>query len=52
MSIDACDGHAIGGDGSFHVADDQTLADVLTKYVAACQRSNELAAARMAGHRC
>jgi Protein of unknown function (DUF664) len=44
MSIDECDGHATGGDGSFHVADDETLADVITEYVAACQRSNELAA--------
>lgn len=44
MSIDACDGHATGGDGSFHVADDDTLADVITEYVAACRRSNELAA--------
>jgi Protein of unknown function (DUF664) len=44
MSIDECDGHATGGDGSFHVADDETLADVINEYVAACQRSNELAA--------
>lgn len=44
MSIDECDGHATGGDGSFYVADDETLADVITEYVAACQRSNELAA--------
>jgi hypothetical protein len=44
MSIDACDGHAIGGDGSFHVADGETLADVITEYRAACRRSNELAA--------
>lgn len=43
-SIDECDGHATGGDGSFRVADDETLADVITEYVAACQRSNELAA--------
>jgi len=44
MSIDACDGHATGGDGSFQVADDETLADVISEYVAACRRSNELAA--------
>ena len=44
MRIDECDGHATGGDGSFHVADGETLADVITEYVAACQRSNELAA--------
>ncbi|MBZ4631686.1 DinB family protein [Mycobacterium avium subsp. hominissuis] len=44
MSVDECDGHASGGDGSFGVADDETLADVITEYVAACRRSNELAA--------
>jgi hypothetical protein len=44
MSIDACDGHATGGDGSFHVTDDETVADVISEYVAACRRSNELAA--------
>jgi len=44
MSIAECDGHAMGGDGSFQVADDETLADVISEYVAACRRSNELAA--------
>jgi hypothetical protein len=44
MSIDECDGHATGGDGSFHVAQDELLADVITEYVASCQRSDELAA--------
>jgi hypothetical protein len=44
ISLDACDGHATGGDGSFHVADDETLAQVIDEYVAACHRSNELAA--------
>lgn len=44
MSIDECDGHATGGDGSFHVAEDESLADVIAEYVAACQRSDELAA--------
>jgi Protein of unknown function (DUF664) len=44
MSIDECDGHAIGGHGGFHVADGETLADGITEYVAACQRSNGLAA--------
>jgi Protein of unknown function (DUF664) len=44
MTADECDGHATGGDGSFHVADDETLAEVITEYVAACRRSNELAA--------
>jgi uncharacterized damage-inducible protein DinB len=44
VSIDACDGNAVGGDRSFQVADDETLADVITEYVAAWRRSNELAA--------
>jgi hypothetical protein len=45
MSIEACDGQATtGGDGSFHVADDETLAGVITEYEAACRRSKELAA--------
>lgn len=44
LSIDDCDGHATGGDGSFHVADHETLAEVMTEYAAACQRSDELAA--------
>lgn len=44
LRIDECDGHATGGDGSFHVDDDETLADVIAAYTAACQRSNELAA--------
>ncbi|MEZ0363478.1 DinB family protein [Mycobacterium sp. pUA109] len=44
LSIDECDGHATGGDGSFYVGDDETLADVITEYVAACRRSDELAA--------
>src|SRR6478672_5495377 len=30
MNIEECDGHAVGGDGSFHVRDDETLADVIT----------------------
>jgi Protein of unknown function (DUF664) len=44
MSIDDCDGHASGGDGSFLVADDETLADVIAEYVAACRWSREIAA--------
>lgn len=44
ISVDECDGHATGGDGSFCVADDETLADVIAEYAAACRRSNELAA--------
>jgi Protein of unknown function (DUF664) len=50
LSIEGCDGHATGGDGSFHVADDETLAGVITEYVAACRRSNELAAGRHLDH--
>ena len=46
MSINECNGHAVGGDGSFHVADDETLADVITEYVAACRFSKQLAANR------
>jgi hypothetical protein len=44
IGIDAADGHAVGGDGSFHVTDDETLAEVITEYRAACRRSNELTA--------
>jgi hypothetical protein len=44
ISLDACDGHATGGDGSFHVTDDETLAQVIDEYIAACRRSNDLAA--------
>lgn len=50
MSVDECDGHATGGDGSFHVAEDETLADVIAEYVAACQRSDELVANRNLDH--
>ncbi|MHA3021806.1 DinB family protein [Mycobacterium sp. BMJ-28] len=42
-SIEACDGHATGGDGSFSVADDETLPEVIAEYRAACAQSNELA---------
>jgi hypothetical protein len=45
LSIDACDGHAVGGDSSFHVSDDETLAEVITEYAATCRRSNDLTAA-------
>jgi hypothetical protein len=44
IRIDACDGHAVGGDSSFHVPDNETLAEAITQYAAACQRSNELTA--------
>lgn len=50
ISIEACDGHAVGGDGSFHVTDDETLADVLTEYWAACRRSTELSARYQLDH--
>jgi hypothetical protein len=43
MSIDECSGQAIGGDGSFCVADDETLADVITEYFAAVRWSREIA---------
>lgn len=45
MSVEDCDGYATtGGDPSFHVADDETLAGVLAEYAAARARSNEIAA--------
>ncbi|MCA2247556.1 DinB family protein [Mycobacterium intracellulare] len=44
MRLDECDGHASGGDGSFRVADEDTLAAAVTDYVAACQRSRDIAA--------
>jgi hypothetical protein len=42
--LDDCTGHAIGGDGSFHVADNETLTEVLAEYAAACATSDEIAA--------
>jgi hypothetical protein len=50
LSIDECDGHASGGDGSFRVADDETLADVITEYAGACRRSREIAAEYQLDH--
>lgn len=45
MNVEDCDGYAAtGGDPSFHVADYETLADVLGEYAAARARSNEIAA--------
>jgi hypothetical protein len=44
LGIDDCDGHAIGGDGSFQVSDEETLVEVITEYVVAFRRSNQLAA--------
>lgn len=45
MSAEDCDGHSTGGDSSFYVAADETLADVIAEYAAACQKSREIAAA-------
>lgn len=44
MKVEDCDGYAAGGDPSFHVTDEETLADVLAEYAAARARSNEIAA--------
>jgi hypothetical protein len=44
IPIDACDGHAVGGDTSFYVSDDETFAEVIAEYAAACRRSDELTA--------
>jgi hypothetical protein len=43
-NVEECTGPAIGGDSSFYVADNESLADVITEYVATYQYSNELAA--------
>ena len=43
-SIEECTGHAVGRDSSFHVADEETLAEVIAEYVATYQYSNEVAA--------
>jgi hypothetical protein len=39
-----CNGHAVGGDSSFHVPETETLAQVITQYAAACAISDEIAA--------
>lgn len=45
MNVEDCDGYAeTGGDRSFQVTDEETLADVLAEYAAARARSNEIAA--------
>ncbi|SLI52977.1 DinB family protein [Mycobacteroides abscessus] len=45
MAAEDCDGYAeTGGDPSFHVDDDETLADVLGEYAAARAKSNAIAA--------
>lgn len=50
LRINECDGYASGGDGSFRVTDDETLADVITEYAAACRRSREIAAQYQLDH--
>jgi hypothetical protein len=40
----ACDGHATGGDGSFVVAEGETLADVIAEFERASERSRVIAA--------
>jgi hypothetical protein len=45
MDAKDCDGYAeTGGDPSFHVGDEETLASVLAEYAAARARSNDIAA--------
>ncbi len=44
MRVEDCDGHAIGGDSSFFVADEETLAEVIAEYAATCEKSREIAA--------
>lgn len=44
MKIEECDGQATGGDGSFRITGDETLAGVIAEYTAACQRSRNIAA--------
>jgi hypothetical protein len=44
VPVDECDGHAVGGDGSFHVAEHETLTDVIDGYRAVCARSDDIAA--------
>ncbi len=41
---DDCTGQAVGGDASFHVGDDETLAEAVAEYRAACATSDEIAA--------
>jgi hypothetical protein len=42
---DDCDGQADEGDSSFHIDNNETLGDVITEYVAACDKSRQIAAA-------
>jgi len=39
MAAEDCDGHSTGGDSSFYVTADETLAGVIAEYVAACKKS-------------
>ncbi|HTZ12965.1 MAG TPA: DinB family protein [Mycobacterium sp.] len=43
--VEDCTGQAVGGDDSFQVADNETLAQVIDEYAAACATSDEMAAA-------
>lgn len=43
-SLSECTGQAVGGDVSFQVSDDETLADVMAEYKAACATSDHIAA--------
>ena len=43
--LEDCTGPAVGGDPSFHVANHETLAQVIAEYAAACATSDEIAAA-------
>ncbi len=44
MPAEDCDGHSIGGDSSFHVTADDTLAGVIAEYDAARGKSRQIAA--------
>jgi len=44
MAAEDCDGHSTGGDSSFYVTADETLAGVIAEYEAACGKSRQIAA--------
>jgi hypothetical protein len=44
LDVGECDGHAIGGDPSFHVEAEETLADTIAQYRETCARSRVIAA--------
>lgn len=50
MRVEECDGPAVGGDPSFYVSDQETLAEVISEYEAACRRSRQLAATYQLDH--